>query len=144
MSGTEAVNNVSMLKRMNHMDYLVKDLDQAITKFSRIFGPASLRGKAQGLEFAHFPIGDLFLALVTPGDPETPLGKLMKKRLDEKGEGLWHIGYQVDHIEEAAAALKGHGVRLLNEKPRPGKDSWKLIDIAEEETCGLMIQLVEE
>ena len=132
-----------MLKRVHHMDYLVRDIDQAIAKFTRVFGPMTERMQAQGVKAAFFPVGEVLMALVSPADSESPLGKLLTKRLDEKGEGLWHIGYEVGSVEEAVQTLKAQGVRLLNEKPRPGKDNWKLIDIAEEETCGLMVQLVE-
>lgn|SRR5215471_8681690 len=132
-----------MLKRVHHMDYLVRDIDQAIEKFSKVFGPVTERMHIQGVETAFFPVGDVLMALIAPADPETTLGKLLTKRLEEKGEGLWHIGYEVGSIEEAVRTLKAQGVRLLNEKPRLGKDNWKLIDIAEEETCGFMVQLVE-
>ena len=131
-----------MLKRIHHIDFLVRDLDQAIAQYGKIFAvQIENRIKIQGVELAYFHIGDVFIALVAPLNPHSPL----QKQLDEKGEGLMHMGCEVESLEAAVQAMKANGVRLVNEQPRPGLQDWqiKLIDLADGETCGPTIQLVE-
>ena len=131
-----------MLKRIHHIDFLVRNLDQSIAQYTKIFGvQIENRIKIQGVELAYFHIGDVLIALVAPVDPKSPL----KKQLDEQGEGLMHMGCEVESLEAAVQAMKAKGVHLVNEKPRPGLQDWqiKLIDLADGETCGPTIQLVE-
>jgi len=131
-----------MLKRIHHIDFLVRDMDQAIAQYTRIFGvQIENRMKIQGVDLAYFHIGDVLIALISPVDSRSPL----TKQLDEKGEGLMHMGCEVESLEAAVQAMKANGVRLVNEKPRPGLQDWqiKLIDLAEGQTHGPTIQLVE-
>src|SRR5262249_40343961 len=132
----------SMLKRIHHIDFLVRDMEQAIAQYTRIFGvEIENRVKIQGVDLAYFHIGDVLIALISPVDPRSPLAK----QLDEKGEGLMHMGCEVESLEAAVRAMKAKGVRLVNEKPRPGLQDWqiKLIDLVEGQTNGPTIQLVE-
>jgi len=131
-----------MLKRIHHIDFLVRDMEQAIAQYTRIFGvQIENRIQIQGVELAYFHIGDVLIALVSPVDLQSPL----TKQLDEQGEGLMHMGCEVESLEAAVQAMKAKGVRLVNEKPRPGLQAWqiKLIDLAEGQTHGPTIQLVE-
>ncbi len=106
-----------MLKRIHHIDFLVRDMEQAIAQYTRIFGvQIENRIQVQGVELAYFHIGDVLIALVSPVDSQSPLAK----QLDEKGEGLMHMGCEVESLEAAVQAMKAKGVRLVNEKPRPG------------------------
>ncbi len=131
-----------MLKRIHHIDFLVRHMDQAIAQYTRIFGvQIENRIKIQGVELAYFHIGDVLIALISPVDLQSPL----QKQLDEKGEGLMHMGCEVESLEVAVQAMKANGVRLVNEEPRPGLQDWqiKLIDLVEGQTNGPTIQLVE-
>jgi methylmalonyl-CoA/ethylmalonyl-CoA epimerase len=131
-----------MLKRIHHIDFLVRDMEQAIGQYTRIFGvEIENRVKIQGVDLAYFHIGDVLIALISPVDPRSPL----TKQLDEKGEGLMHMGCEVESLETAVRVMKAKGVRLVNEKPRPGLQDWqiKLIDLVEGQTNGPTIQLVE-
>ena len=131
-----------MLKRIHHIDFLVRDMEQAIVQYTRIFGvQIENRIKIQGVDLAYFHIGDVLIALVSPVDSQSPL----TKQLDERGEGLMHMGCEVESLEAAVQAMKAKGVRLMNEKPRPGLQDWqiKLIDLVEGQTSGPTIQLVE-
>ena len=132
-----------MLKRVHHIDFLVRDLDQSIAQYSKVFGlEIENRVQVVGVDLAYFHIGDVLVALIAPIDPKSPF----KKQLDEKGEGFIHMGCEIDKsLGAAVEEMQAKGVRLVNQKPRPGLEDWKirLIDIAESETDGPTIQLVE-
>jgi methylmalonyl-CoA/ethylmalonyl-CoA epimerase len=131
-----------MLKRVHHIDYLVRDLDKSIAQYTKAFGVhIENRVQLQGVDLAYFHIGDVLMALISPLDPKSPL----QKQLDEQGESFMHMGCEVENLADAVQELKAKGVRLRNEKPRPGLADWhiKLIDLIDGETNGPTIQLVE-
>jgi methylmalonyl-CoA/ethylmalonyl-CoA epimerase len=73
-----------MLKRIHHIDFLVRDMDQAIAQYTRIFGvQVENRVKVQGVELTYFHIGDVLIALISPIDSHSPL----RNNSTRKGRG---------------------------------------------------------
>ena len=74
-----------MLKRVHHIDYLVRDLDKSIAQYPKAFGiEIENRVQIQGVDLAYFHIGDALMAWISPIDPKSPL----QKQLDEQGESF--------------------------------------------------------
>ena len=44
----------------------------------------------------------------------------MSKYIEKRGEGIHHIAFEVENIDEALAELKAKGVRLVDEVAKPG------------------------
>jgi methylmalonyl-CoA/ethylmalonyl-CoA epimerase len=65
------------------------------------------------------------------------------KFLASKGQGLHHLCLRVPDIDAALAALKGQGVRLIDEKPRAGAHGSRIAFIHPASTCGLLVELKE-
>jgi len=131
-----------MLKRIHHIDYVVRDLDRAIEQYRRVLGVdpgPKERLESWGVQFARFKVGETWVILVQPLRDDSRA----QAYLDRHGEGFFHIAYEVEGIEAAAATLKQKGVKLLNETPRRGLEGWKLVDIDVEETLGVVTQLAE-
>jgi len=132
-----------MVRRVHHIDFVVRDLDAATARYSQILGVAPrAREKldSRGVELVRFEVGDLWIILVRPVRPDSPVQAF----LDRYGEGFFHIAYQVDDVAAEAARLAGEGVRLVNATPRRGVEGWKLIDLEIDDTFGVTTQLAEE
>ena len=132
-----------MIERVHHIDFVVRNLDEAVAKYSQILGrnPRTReRLEYRGVELARFEVGKLWIILVQPIRDDSPV----KAFLDQHGEGFFHIAYKVKDVVAEAQRIKGSGVRLVNEEPRPGVEGWKLIDLAMEDTAGVLTQLIEE
>ena len=130
------------LKRVHHIDYVVRDLDRAVAQYQRIFGvPLASRERleSRGVAVARFQLGETWIALVQPLRADSPV----QRYLEEHGEGFFHIAYEVDDIENAVRDLKTQDVRLVNETPRRGLEGWKLVDIDPREMFGVETQLVQ-
>lgn len=80
------------------------------------------------------------IELVEPAAPDSPVSKFIA----ERGGGLHHVAYRVDDIEAALAALKRAGVRLIDEKPRPGAHGTRIAFIHPKATGGVLTELVED
>ena len=132
-----------MIERAHHIDFVVRDLDEAVARFTTIFGVEPLereRLEDRGVELVRFDIGGLWIALVQPISDDSPVQAF----LDKHGEGFFHIAYKVDDVEVEAARLEAEGLRLMNREPRRGVEGWKLVDVDMSETFGVYTQLIQQ
>lgn len=132
-----------MLRRVHHIDFVVRDLDRAAERYQRIFGVEPLGRECledRGVELLRFELGGVWLVLVQPvGD-----GGPVRRFLDEHGEGFFHIGFQVDDVAAEARRLEEEGIGLVNRAPRRGVEGWQLVDLQMEATFGVYLQLVQD
>jgi len=130
------------IKHIDHIGIAVKSIDQAKRFYSEILGL-----KIEGIEnvadqkvnVAFLPITDSELELVESTHPDGPVAKY----IEAKGEGIQHIAFRVENIEEALAELKQKGVRLIDEKPRKGAGGAKIAFIHPKETNGVLVEICE-
>lgn len=93
----------------------------------------------QKVKVAFLPIGDSELELLESTSPESPIARFIAK----KGEGIQHIAFKVNNIEEVLEKLKKEGVRLIDEKPRYGAGGAKIAFLHPKSTNGILIELCE-
>jgi len=67
--------------------------------------------ETQRVKTAFLPVGDSNLELLEPTSPDSPIAKFIEKR----GEGIHHLCFRVDDIEEHLERLKAAGYRLVPE-----------------------------
>lgn len=132
-----------MLSKIEHIALAVSDLEAAIAHYTQIWG-LSLEHREtvedQGVEEAMFRLGDSYLQLLAPLSPESPVGRFIRR----SGEGLHHIAYEVDDIEQALRDLKQSGVTLIDEQPRTGSRGTKIAFVHPKGNLGLLVELVQK
>ena len=64
----------------------------------------------QKVRTAFFMVGQTKIELLESTDPEGPIGKFIEKR----GEGIHHIAFAVENIEEQLAHAEKKGVKLID------------------------------
>ena len=64
--------------------------------------------------------------------------------IEKKGEGIHHIAFEVDDIEEEANRLVNEGFILINEKPKRGADNKMICFLHPKSTNGVLIELCME
>ena len=135
-----------MLRRVHHIDFVVRDLDAAVEKYSRILGVEPLgreRLEDRGVELVCFELDNVWIVLVQPLAEKAETGPV-RDFLEKHGEGFFHIGLQVDDVAVEAARLEREGVGLLSRVPRRGVEGWQLIDLDMDDTFGVYLQLVQD
>jgi len=95
--------------------------------------------KDQKVKIAFIPVGESRIELLESTDPEGPIATFITKR----GEGIHHLAFEVDGIEEALQELKGSGVQLIDEKPRIGAHKTKIAFLHPRSTGGVLLELCE-
>ena len=135
-----------MLTRIDHVGVAVRDLDTAIELYTTLFG-LTVAGRetneAQGVREAMLNVGDSpggasYVQLLEPLGPDTPVGRF----LEQRGEGVHHVGYGVDDVAAALEALRGDGVRLVDERPRHGSLGASIAFLHPKSVGGVLTELV--
>ena len=66
------------------------------------------------------------------------------KFIAKKGEGIHHIAFEVDDIEQEMKRLKSEGFVLLNDKPKQGADNKLVCFVHPKNANVVLIELCQE
>ena len=131
-----------MIEKIDHIGIAVKSVKETSELLSNILG-LKVAGEEiveeQKVKVAFLPLGDSELELLESTSPEGPIARFIEK----KGEGIQHIAFRVNNIEEVLEKLKKEGVRLIDEKPRYGAGGAKIAFIHPKSTNGILVELCE-
>jgi methylmalonyl-CoA/ethylmalonyl-CoA epimerase len=94
---------------------------------------------SQKVRVAFFKVGDVRLELLEPTDPASSVATFLEKR----GEGLHHVAYTVDNIEQRLAELKSGQIRLIDETPRSGAHNTQIAFLHPKSSGGVLTELCQ-
>lgn len=78
--------------------------------------------------------------LVSPRDEQAAVNG----RLARKEQGLYHVAFEVDHLEGELERLRGEGFVLVDQEPRTGaRPGMRVAFVYARQPAGLLIELVE-
>ncbi|MCJ7605261.1 MAG: VOC family protein, partial [Dehalococcoidales bacterium] len=104
-----------MLKKIDHVALVVKDIREAVQNYTDMFGFQVVEeNEGPGGEFTGVMIenGSIRIELFQPLKP----GSFMKF-LEERGGGLHHVSFATDDIRAEMQNLKSQGKRLMSDEP---------------------------
>jgi len=128
--------------KIDHLGIAVRSIEEAKKLFQDTLGlkfEGSETVAEQKVTTAFFPVGDSEVELLESTAPDGPIAKYLEKR----GEGIQHIAFRVENIEEALAELKEKGIKLIDEKPRLGAGGAKIAFLHPKSTHGVLIEISE-
>ncbi len=133
-----------MLLRIDHVGIACRSLDDAIERYSSVFGVSVVSretNEEQGVREAMLalPDGPSYVQLLEPLGPGTPVGKFLARR----GEGIHHVGYAVPDVAAALSAIGGRGVRLIDSRPRHGSMGASIAFLHPSDMGGVLTELVQ-
>jgi len=131
-----------MIKKIDHIGIAVKDLETALKLYEEVLGLKSAGTEVveeQKVKVAFLPTGDSEVELLESTSPDGPIAKYIAKN----GEGIQHLAFRVDNLEQRLAELKEKGIRLIDEKPRYGAGGAKIAFLHPKSTFGVLIELCE-
>jgi methylmalonyl-CoA/ethylmalonyl-CoA epimerase len=132
----------TVLHKIEHIALAVSDLDEAIRFYEDVWGLTVAhreRVDDQGIEEAMLPLGDSFLQLVAPTQPDSAVGNFLARR----GEGLHHVAYEVDDLRAAMSELETSGVHLVDDEPRPGGRGHMVAFVHPDGNRGVLVELIQ-
>lgn len=131
-----------MIRKVSHIGIAVKDLDEGIALYEKL--GLTLEGveevPSQMVKVAFFPVGDTRIELVAPTSEDSPVAKFIEKR----GEGVQHIAFAVEDLEDALKETEEKGIRLIDKTPRPGAHKADIAFLHPKSTLGVLVELCKE
>jgi methylmalonyl-CoA/ethylmalonyl-CoA epimerase len=130
------------VKALNHVGIAVRSIDAQRAFYEETLGAVFENVEevpSQKVRVAFFRIGDVRLELLEPTDPSSTIATFLEKR----GEGVHHVAFTVEGIEERIAELKQSGLRMIDEVPRPGAHHMKIAFVHPKSTFGVLTELCE-
>lgn len=127
---------------IEHIGIAVKSLEQAIPYYENVLGLkcyAVEEVKDQKVKTAFFRVGQTKIELLESTDPEGPIGKFIEK----KGEGLHHMAFAVENIEQCLKDVENNGVRVIDKTPRNGAEGLEIGFLHPKSTFGVLTELCE-
>ena len=105
-----------MLGDIVELSVVVRDLDAAAARYTRLFGLREhRRSESKDFVFAHsrVPLGAGHIELLQPTDANKAVGKFLARR----GEGVYLVGFECADIPGAVTQLRINGAQV--DHPRP-------------------------
>ncbi len=110
-----------LIVAVDHVGIAVPDLDEAVAFYRESFGFRLVHEEVNdemGVREAMLAVGDgdTRLQLLAPLNADSSIAGF----LDRKGPGIQQLAYRVTSIDDAMAAVREQGMRLLYDEPRRG------------------------
>ncbi len=132
-----------MPKKLEHIGIAVKDLEASEALFSRLLGTESYKREvveSEGVITSFFLLGDVKFELLAATNSDSPIAKFIEKR----GEGLHHIAFETENIEEELEVRKNQNIELIHVKPKDGADNKQIAFLHPKSTGGVLWELCQE
>jgi len=131
-----------MIRKIDHIAIASKDIDDVQGFFNRLLGIEIGERETvddQKIRTDVYSLGESNIEIMEPTADESPISKFLEKR----GEGIHHICFAVDDIEQMLTELKSSGIELIDEKPRIGAGGKRIAFLHPKSTHGVLIELSE-
>ena len=128
---------------IEHIGIAVNSIADALPFYEKVLGLKCYNIEEvadQKVKTAFFLIGQTKIELLESTDPEGPVGKFIEKR----GEGIHHIAFAVDQIEDKLREAEAAGIRLIDSTPRKGAEGLSIAFLHPKSTFGVLTELCED
>ncbi len=132
-----------MIKQIDHLGIAVRNLDASIEYYEKALG-LHCHGReeveSQKVKTAFFEAGDVHIELLEPTSEDSPIAKFLEKN----GEGIHHIAFAVEDINDQLKQAKESGVRVIHEVPFEGAANKLVAFLHPKSTGGVLTEFCME
>ncbi len=137
--------------RLHHIAIVVKNLEKAVQFYQSIgIGPFEDYPPLKEYIRLDVPdeigfhnirikvaqIGPIQIQLIQPGEGKS----LYRDFLEKRGEGVYHLGFVVDNVDDAEAGVKEMGLKVLSSGRREDGSGFSYLDTAEKAGVTLLMR----
>ena len=130
------------MKHIDHIGIAVKNLEDSILVFENLLNTICYKKElvlSEQVTTAFFKIGETKIELLQDEREDGVINRFITK----KGEGIHHIAFEVDNIQEEVTRLKQAGYIFLNEEPKKGADNKLICFLHPKSTNNILIELCQ-
>lgn len=131
------------MHKIEHIGIAVKNLSDSLPLYEKLLSSECYkleRVDSEGVITAFFRAGESKIELLESADADGVIAKYINQR----GEGLHHIAFEVADIRAEMARLKEAGFRLLRDEPSRGADNKWVCFIHPKSAGGVLVELCQE
>lgn len=131
------------MKQLEHIGIAVKDLDASEKLFAALLGVAPYKREeveSEGVMTSFFKVGNVKIELLAATGPESTIAKFIEK----KGEGIHHLAFETENIDQRLAQLKNTGFNLIHEKSKDGADNKSIAFLHPKSTGSVLVELCQD
>jgi methylmalonyl-CoA epimerase len=132
---------MAKIKRIDHVAIAVKDADEATQKFVKLLNAVHIRTevlqeKAGPTKVSYVQLGENILSLIQAMEEDG----FVNKHIAKHGEGLHHMGLEVDNLDEFVKEAEAKGFTI------PLKDEFsnrKEVVLRPRDSAGVVLQVLQ-
>ena len=128
-----------MIQKIDHIGIAVNSIDQARDYFENTLG-LTCEGvetvESQKVKTAFYSVGEVHIELLEPTSNDSAVAKFLGKN----GEGVHHIAFKTDNVEEQLDQAEKCGCTLINKNPVDGAGGKKVAFLHPRSTCGVLTE----
>jgi len=127
------------ISHIEHIGIAVKSLEEAIPYYEEVLGMKCYAVEEvadQKVKTAFFKVGDTKIELLESTDPQGPIGKF----IDKKGQGIHHLAFAVDNVNEALTEVESKGVATIDKSARKGAEGLNIGFLHPKSTLGVLTE----
>ena len=131
------------MKQVEHIGIAVKDLELAIAHYSTLLNTLCYKREeveSQQVTTAFFQLKDQKIELLAATSVESPIAKFIQR----SGEGIHHLAFEVENIENEMKRLIQEGFEPLQKHPFKGADNKMVAFFHPKTTHGVLIEICQE
>jgi len=131
------------MRKVEHIGIAVKDIKKSNAVFEALFGKAHYKiesVESESVKTSFFKCGPNKIELLEASSPDSPIAKFIEKR----GEGIHHIAFAVDNINEEIKRLTEEGFQLIHKQPKKGADNKLIAFLHPKSTNGVLVELCQD
>ena len=128
---------------IEHIGIAVKNLDESIKYYEGILGLKCYSIEVveeQKVKTAFFKVGQTKLELLEPTADDSPVAKFIAK----KGEGVHHIAFSVENLNDKLTEVAEKGVQLIDKTSRKGAEGLNIGFLHPKSTGGVLTEFCEQ
>lgn len=131
------------ITHIEHIGIAVKNLEESISYYEKVLGLKCYKIEEvedQKVKTAFFQVGQTKIELLESTSPDGPIGKFIEK----KGEGIHHIAFAVEGLQQSLDEVSSKGIQLIDSKPRPGAEGLNIAFLHPKSTFGVLTEFCEK
>jgi len=128
--------------KLEHIGIAVKDLTAAEELYKTLLKVSPYKREKverEGVQTSFFLAGESKVELLEALGPDSPIQKF----IDKRGEGIHHIAFEVEDIQEEMHRMQKAGYQPLHDAPRKGADNKWVCFFHPKDFGGVLIELCQ-
>ncbi|WP_053219285.1 methylmalonyl-CoA epimerase [Virgibacillus senegalensis] len=129
-------------KKIAHIGIAVRQIKESLPFYQDILGldvEKIEEVESEQVRVAFLRIGETRIELLEPMNEQSAIHRFIEK----KGEGVHHLAFEVDDLEERLSEYRSKGVPLLNETPVTGAENSQIAFVHPKAASRVLIELCQ-